>query len=319
MFLNFRRMLKILGGITLIAIILPMAAFAHSAPATHSNGSNTHHYNTHIVLYPTIQQVQREKKSNRFAVQGSGDLSYYGGPVQETPVSYIIFWGSSWLTKTGALNPTGQIVKKYLVDMGGTSFDNILTQYYDYNTNIANSSVVKGTWVDKSYPAYDYSCGGKTVEDSSIQNEVTKAISANHWASDGSNATYFVYTPNGYYVNDGAGDCSMQVFCAYHNYSNSGLSYGAMPYPINLSACGVPSSPNGNRAGDSLASVTSHEQFEAITDPQPGSGWVDNAGYEIGDKCAWDFSAGYTYLNNGGVFEIQTEYSNATSSCVNSY
>ena len=48
MFLNFRRMLQILGGITLIALILPMAAFAHSAPATHSNGSNTHHYNTPI-------------------------------------------------------------------------------------------------------------------------------------------------------------------------------------------------------------------------------------------------------------------------------
>ncbi len=319
MFLTFRRMLQILGGITLVALIIPMAAFSQFAPATHTKGTNTHHYKTHIVLYPTKQQVQREKRINRFAVQGSGDLAYNGGPVQETPVSYIIFWGSSWLNGSGSLNTTGQVVENYLNDMGGTSFENILTQYYDNNTNIANSSSVNGVWVDTSTPASDSSCGGPTIEDSSIQNEVNNAISANGWPADGANAIYFVYTPNGYYINDGTGACSMQTYCAYHNYSSSGLAYAAMPYPIDLSACGVPSSPNGDQAGDSLASVTSHEQFEAITDPQPGSGWVDNAGYEIGDKCAWDFSAGYTYLNNGGVFEIQTEYSNATSSCVNSY
>jgi hypothetical protein len=90
-----------------------------------------------------------------------------------------------------------------------------------------------------------------------------------------------------------------------------------MPYPG--SGCTVSTSPNGKVAGDREANLTSHEESETITDPQPSSGWVDTSGYEIGDKCAWDFSHGTTTRNNGGVFEIQTEYSNASSSCVNSY
>src|SRR5581483_7547022 len=50
-------------------------------------------------------------------------------------------------------------------------------------------------------------------------------------------------------------------------------------------------------------------------------GWYDSAGYEIGDKCAWDFPSGNgtTTLNNSGVFEMQLEYSNASKSCVNTY
>jgi hypothetical protein len=107
-------------------------------------------------------------------------------------------------------------------------------------------------------------------------------------------------------------------WCAYHNWSSSqGVTYGAMPYPG--SGCQVSTSPNGSVSGDSEVNLTSHEQFEAVTDPQAGNGWIDAAAYEIGDKCAWDFSKGTTALNNGGVFEVQTEYSNATSSCVNSY
>lgn len=126
--------------------------------------------------------------------------------------------------------------------------------------------------------------------------------------------------PSGDYLNDGTGACSAPAgnYCAYHNWSSSdGVSYGAMPYPG--SGCQVSTSPNGNVNGDSEANLTSHEESESITDPQAGNGWVDNAGYEIGDKCAWDFSSGLTHLNNGGTFEVQTEYSNATSSCVNTY
>ncbi|MGH2517620.1 MAG: IPT/TIG domain-containing protein, partial [Ktedonobacterales bacterium] len=131
----------------------------------------------------------------------------------------------------------------------------------------------------------------------------------------------YVYLPNGDSLNDGGSNgCSASGgggYCAYNNWTGS-VEYGAMPYPG--SGCQVSTSPNNNVNADSEVNLTSHEQAESITDPYPpGNGWVDSAGYEIGDKCAWDFSFGLTHTNNGGTFEVQTEYSNATSSCVNSY
>lgn len=302
----------------LLAAFLPLLHLSATTAHAASRTASAHH---HIVIFPTRQEWYRLHGAHAAGTpQGSGDLAWNGGPVQHYPVTYEIFWGPGWSNGAGGVTADGQVVENYFNDLGGTSFENILTQYYDSAGNVVNTHTVGGIWLDTSTPPTDSSCGGSTVQDSSIQSEVSNAIAANGWPADGSNAIYFVYTANGYYVNDGTGSCSEQTFCAYHNWSNSnGVAYAAMPYPMALNGCGVPNSPNGNAYGDSLASVTSHEQFEAVTDPQPSSGWVDAAGYEIGDKCAWDFSAGYTYLNYGGTFEVQTEYSNATSSCVNSY
>ncbi len=208
-------------------------------------------------------------------------------------------------------------MQSYFNDVGNTLFENILTQYNDTNGYINNDQTVGGVWFDTSTPPTDTSCTNATVEDSSLQTEVNNAIATKGWPRDGSNAVYYVYLPNGDSLNDGTGACSAPTgnYCAYHNWSSSdNVAYGAMPYPG--SGCQVSTSPNGNINADSEINLTSHEQSEAITDPQPPSGWTDSSGYEIGDKCAWDFSAGLTHLNNGGTFEIQTEYSNASSTSI---
>lgn len=299
----------------LVVLASLSAAFLQSAP-TAAAGS---HRRTHPspVKFPTHDQVSKLARGRAIrAVQGSGDLQWYGGPVQHDPTTFVVFWGSSWKNSSGGLNSVGAVVDTYFRNVGSTSFENILTQYDDGSGYVNNSHSYGGYWIDISAPSYDYSCGGKTIQDTSIQSEVNRAISARGWPRSG-DAVYYVYTPNGYYVNDGTNTCSEQYFCAYHNFSSNGLAYGAMAYPF-VSGCRVSSSPNGNTTGDSEANLTSHEQFESITDPQAGNGWIDAVGYEIGDKCAWDFSAGYTYLH-GDAFELQTEYSNASHSCVNSY
>lgn len=304
----------------MMATVFVTPVFGAGLP--NSPTTTIHRHFSHAVYFPSRTEWAKLKRTHRRdgvfpAVQGSGDLTYGNGPVQHDPVSYLIFWGASW---TGADTGTASIIENYFNDVGGTSFQNILTQYSDYNGYINNDHTVGGVWFDTSTPPTDTTCTGATVEDSSLQSEVANAISANSWPTDGSNAVYYVYLPNGDSLNDGTGACSAPTggYCAYHNWSGSdGVAYGAMPYPG--SGCQVSTSPNGNVAGDSEVNLTSHEQSEAITDPQPPSGWTDAAGYEIGDKCAWDFSAGLTYLNNGGTFEMQTEYSDATSSCVNSY
>ena len=305
-----------------LAVLLSVSAMAFvMVPNSHAaNVAPRVSRQSHKVYFPDQQkwaELIQSHHSTPGAVQGTGNLAYGGGPVQHNPVTYLIFWGSSW---TGSDAGTANVVQSYFNDMGGTSFENILTQYYDNSGHVNNTHTVGGVWFDTSTPPTDTTCGGPTVEDSSLQAEANNAINTRGWAHDSSNGLYFVFTPSGYYINDGTGACNAPAgnYCAYHNWSSSyTLAYAAMPYPG--SGCQVSTSPNNNVAGDSLDNVNSHEQFEAITDPQPSSGWVDSSGYEIGDKCAWDFSAGLTHLNNGGTFEVQTEYSNATSSCVNTY
>ncbi len=267
---------------------------------------------------------------------GALNLTWQGGPVQEQPTAYAIFWGSHWQNQ-GSPSSDAQLVESYFQDVGGTAFANILTQYHDVNAHISNDLHFGGAWFDTSAPPTDFSCLLPTVEDTAIQSEVVSAIATNGWPVSG-NATYFVYTPPGTVVNSAsAGGCPVHLYiksksvtqtCGYHFYLSSlGVAYATIMYPGQLSLCRVPTSPNGDIAAESMISITSHEQFEAITDPQilsvdghlSANGWFDSGGEEIGDKCAWNFSAGLTHLNNGGVFEIQTEFSNATSSCVNAY
>ncbi len=256
--------------------------------------------------------------SLKCALLDACDLRYDGGPVIHDQVSYAIFWGAGWETSSGRLNKTGQVVTSYFDDMGGTTFQQILTQYSDKTGAVQNTERLGGVWIDPSTPQVDASCGAQTIEDFSIQAEALHAIAVNHWPTDTKNAVYFVYTPAGYLVNDGTNACSNKVFCAYHGWSSTKtrLYYAAMVYPNDKHECAnLPSSPNGDLAGDALANITSHEQFEAISDPQVGNGWMDAKGDEIGDKCAWRFAAGGVHLN-GGAYELQLEYSNRTHSCV---
>ena len=74
---------------------------------------------------------------------------------------------------------------------------------------------------------------------------------------------------------------------------------------------------NGDVAADSGLNVTSHENIEAITDPE-GNAWYDSSGQEIGDKCAWNFGSTlgggsgseYNEQISSGNYWLQQEWSN---------
>jgi hypothetical protein len=192
-----------------------------------------------------------------------------------------------------------------------------------------------------------------------IQAEVQKAIQVNHWP-EGTDNEYFVFT--GY----GAADCFAPagqggavptcsvagpdpVYCAYHgdfmaadgNYvlyaDMADGAFAANPSTINLcysSPIGV-SDPthtvNGKAVTDPIAdaevSITSHEQFETVNDPEVGTaqqyapplGWYDEVNGEIGDKCAYKYgnyaSDGSNINLNGDHYTVQTEYSNWDNGC----
>lgn len=287
-----------------------------------------------ISTLPTFFQAASHPPCNPC---GSGDLKYQGGSAVELqPKAYAIFWGSNWKNSSGNLTQDGQIVQKYFSDVGGTKFENILTQYYMQNQD-GSQSYIQNTlqfdathiWIDTSTPPNSFACAGNTVEDSAIQTEVEKIIKKRGWPQADPSATFFVYTPPNWAIRfpapfpfwyEGCSNLVGAGFGGYHWMNPVTLTrYAPIVYPNKNYF--VPKKPNGNIYGDSLANATSHEQFEAITDPRPYDGWADSntTPAEIGDKCAWNFPTSYTKLNNGGVFELQKEYSDATHSCVNTF
>jgi outer membrane protein assembly factor BamB len=327
----------VFGGVVTAFPPLQSAARGRGAPA---HSAQPRHPKPHLPTSIAPDWSNPPKSSGSGTPIGGSNpvnpslLLWHGGPVQRQPQAYVIFWGPSWASGSGS-SADWQIVENYFQDVGGTPFEDILTQYYDGTGSISSALQFGGAWKDTSAPPTDFSCLAPTIEDAAIQSEVVKAITTNNWPENG-NVTYFVYTPSGDLVNSKSigGACSGYLttnddhICGYHFYLSSiGVAYADIAYPGQSSPCYHAQSPNGNAYGDSLVNTTSHEQFEAITDPQlllvngkvTANGWYDANTQEIGDKCQAAFPATYTQLANGGTFNVQDEYVNAFGACANEY
>jgi len=276
---------------------------------------------------PAAQQRVVQVPSDRSA---RGSVAYQGGPVQLHPTSYLIFWGPSWQDDFGALNAVGQDVENYFADMGGTPYENILTQYCDAQRRcVANTHELDGVWIDTSRPKPDPGCiGAHTISDTNIQREIQRAIQQAGWPTDSENAVYFLYIEKGYDVGAGGvyqgmlpGLCapnSLYEFCGYHDYSNlAHVAYAVFPYPTDPKGCAKITSDR-DTVSQVLIKVSAHEQFEAISDPRPQTNTAFNSdnGGEVGDKCNTQFPPQETVLH-GNPYNLQLEYSNADRACVN--
>ncbi len=297
-----KRILTIAGTALSLAVALAIVTLAvtggrASAAAPMTPGS--HH-----------SLLTRQQSSNRF-LRRTNNLTYHNGPVmQTTSTTYSIFWvpTGSYVSSTYK-----SLINRYFNDVGGSGLYNIDTQYYDSAGHIVNSSTLGGTWTDtSSYPS-------GTLSDAQIQQEVSKAMSANGWTG-GLTHLFFVFTAKGENICIGSA-CSFTYFCAYHSNFGSNILYATMPYTgTNLAACGVSTTPNNDIDADSTINVTSHEHMEAVTDPL-GTAWYDRSGNEIGDKCAWTFGSVSLDGNKANVqwkgdyYIVQREWDNKISGC----
>jgi hypothetical protein len=249
-------------------------------------------------------------KSPLLRPNASGNLQYGGGPVMSgTTHVYVIFW-----EPTGNVSSTyHSLIERYFNDVGGTGLYNNNTQYTDSSGNVPSSTTLAGTWVDNT--AYPES----PLLDSDIQNEVSRAQSANSWSSS-IDTIFFVFTEAGQDLcsDSSQSQCASNAFCAYHNYFGSNTIYAAMPYAASFH-CNSGQGPNGDQAADQTINVTSHEQMEAASDPLLNA-WTDSSGQEIGDKCAWIFGSanadGSNVTWNGHPYLVQQEWDNVQSGCV---
>jgi hypothetical protein len=273
-------------------------------------------------------------QQNQARLAGAGNMNYYGGQVMITSKTYSIFWIPAGYTVASGYQ---SLINRYLADIGGSAFYNIMTQYYQNpgTQHIQNVSTFGATIIDtQAYP------GGRgtpanPLTDADIQAEVQRAATANGWAPSVTNM-FLVFTAKGVESCIDSATCTPgtahPAFCAYHGYFTAGSQnyvYANMPYDETwtTSCRSFTKSPNSNIAADSEISTLSHEHFEAVTDvnpppttPNPGvTAWTDSAGYEIGDKCAYSYgtkaSNGSNITLNGHPYIMQLEWSNSKRAC----
>ena len=278
--------------------------------------------------------------ASSIAAAAAGNLVYRGGPVLRTNTVYLIYW-----VPTGASVSAGyaSTVTGYFNNVaaasGATSNVYATTQqYYDTTGNIANQTTVGGSTVaTDAFPANGCTDTNSPrrptcLSDAQLRAEIRTVMAAQGWTA-GPNKMFFLFTPKDVASCWSSSFCAYTTFCAYHSASGSGSSvliYANQPYTgpdvAGSEACGSGQNPSGNvdAAADNTINVASHEHLEAITDPQPRSGWTDSAGDENGDKCAWNFGTRlggvygsyYNQVIGTGRYYLQQEWSNATSSCM---
>jgi hypothetical protein len=131
---------------------------------------------------------------------------------------------------------------------------------------------------------------------------------------------YFVLTSKD--VTETSGFCTQ--YCAWHTHgtlNGMDIKYGFIGNPARCpSACAEQTTtPNGDLAGDSMASLIAHELSESVTDPDLNA-WFDQRGQENADKCAWHFGTTSTAKNGsqynvtfgGAQYLIQQNWVNAS-------
>jgi len=265
------------------------------------------------------------------------NMAYFGGNIQTTPKIYLVYWG--WGT-SGAFDHSGKVandpdgvgalMKRFVAAIGGTSWANIVTQYYQYNSNGSYSNVgnpknqLLGVWHDDTAPIHD------NLSPLDLAREADRAAQHFH-VTDLADSQIVVATPQKF---NEAGFNQSQ-YCAWHDFTTPisypgvtpGIAFVNMPYVLNAAgSCGkdfVNPAPTGDLDGVTI--VLGHEIAETLTDPGAESstglvqngGWFDYQGWEIGDKCAWVGDglqipgAAFNMIGNDGrAYPVQTLWSN---------
>jgi serine protease len=227
------------------------------------------------------------------------------------PKAYLIFWGYK---KYGDPDKVAPLLEAYFKAVGGSSHDNIYTQYYDIAGSKPNyignpKGQFGGAWFDNTNPV------PQSPTDAQVAQEALNGVTKLGYDV---NASYVVATPHGR-SSQGFGT----QFCAYHSIVQQGsnlVAYMNLPYIPDAGApCGADftAPPKDERARDEGVTIIGGGLYGAsITDPDPGTGWYS---FEYGEitECPWTDVQNDPFGKKS--YTTAAMYSNATQSCVQAY
>jgi len=246
-------------------------------------------------------------------------IQYHGGPVMSTPqgVNVYFIWYGDW----SSANDTAaqSIVNDFIKNLGGSSYFNINTTYYDYLKGQIDPVRNRVNFMGSTSVGYSY---GSALTDNDVGNVIVDATSSGALPFD-LNGEYFVLTSSD--VDETSGFCTS--YCAFHgfqqiNYTSPVALSQHSPSAVNLIGAFVGNpdrcpyqcawqyqlpTPNNNVAGDGMVNMVAHELSESVSDPLV-TGWINHQGNsggidENGDLCAWTFGQ-TTNLPNGSFYNI---------------
>ena len=252
-------------------------------------------------------------------IGGTGDLIDHGGQVLNEIHIYPIFWGAPTATFTQGYKDA---INNFFISIqcgagtpttACTGHSDLVKQYFRTSVLKSTSPVIKymRSFSDTSAPP------SSSPSTASIAAEAAKVVKANNLSLDPL-GFYLIFTNN---FPSRAGYCAWHSAGSYKATSNSTPSWftiAYMPFVGTMSGCSASNIPTfttfkTSQAVHSVINVTTHELYETMTDSLLNNkyAWYDSAGYENGDKCAWNFPS----TING--YLVQSEYSNLTHNCPN--
>jgi serine protease len=251
-------------------------------------------------------------------------LAYGGGQIQTAPEVFLVFWGSQW-----ASDPSGEaaILQSFYSGIGGSSWENTDTQYCQ-GAAVGATTCKKGTTPVGNpagelgaTPWYDNASAAPAKPlTSDLSDEALRAVAHFGYSAQ---AQYVIATATG---DNSAGFGS--GYCAFHSSTSTpdgDVAWTDLPYITDAGAtCGADFNGLGPNAGITI--IAGHEFAEAATDPVPSTGWLDDLGSELADKCSFIGSGQGAVADvtlSTGTFPVQSLWSNALNhgkgGCVLSY
>lgn len=240
--------------------------------------------------------------ANKTVVHGApitGTMKYGGGPIMTNPTNvYYIYYGSGFAASD----------KAYLENLasGISSHPYFNSEKTYYSQSGSTKTFINGPVTFKKAIVDNYSLG-KSLSDATVQSIVTNHVNKGELPLD-VDAVYFVLTAPD--VKETTGFCTQ--YCGWHNnfaLNGNDIKFSFIGNPAScLAGCApdnVQKSPNGNPGVDAMPSIITHELMEAMSDPDPPSGWTDATGYENADKCAYVYGTELTDSATGGKYNTQ--------------
>ncbi len=211
---------------------------------------------------------------------------YHGDEVQNNPHVYLIFWGKDWNEYSSVRTE----IQEMFAELSGSTWQNILTQYYDHSGFISTELHVD-SWNDETVSA------PSGVNEEHLEEEVEFAQSQRGWPATGiDNFFYVLPVPESSKYETG-----FVQGCGSHRYSSRlGVTFGYDGWPTSLAKgdCLKYSTDSKEQLGPAMTVSASHEYAEAATDPKGYrylshyTGWAtidqtpEKSNHEIADLCS---------------------------------
>lgn len=327
---------------------------AQAAPAQAPAVVASHAYRHGAV--PTFTSLGLKAASVTALPRSKKNVTYSGGVdgvgvTTGHPEVYLVFWGSQWGTEStagkydtfsGDPSAIAPDLQAFFSGLGtdGDKWSGTATQYCQgvaagtmtcpagntSHVGYPTGGALAGVWEDTSSAAPKKA----TAHQLALEAVAAATHFGNSTQASNRNTQYFIVSPTG--TEPDGFNTPSGGFCAWHDYSSDPtldggggvtspigtVAFTNMPYVENAGAsCGANFvNPGATGANDGVTIVAGHEYTETITDQFPTGGWIDAAGEEVADLCAWK-SSGTGKAKDlklaTGSFAVQGIWSNAAN------